>query len=72
MSRSENIVITPNGGFSGSTAGFEFWDEESSPERAWNVYTAGYTGNNMFAFVNTWGASISITNNGKEEAKLTI
>jgi len=75
LSRSENITITPDGGFSGSTAGFQFWDEESSPERAWNVYSSGYTGNAMgslFAGIGTWSASLSISNNGVEQANLTL
>jgi hypothetical protein len=75
LSRSEDIIITPNGGFAGNTAGFQFWDEESTPERAWNIYTKGYTGNymnNLFYGLNSYGAKLSILENGQETASLSF
>ena len=75
LSRSEDIVITPDGGFSGNTAGFQFWDEESTPERAYNIYSSGYTGkymDNVFFGLNSYGAKFSVLENGTETASLTI
>ena len=75
LSRSEAIIVTPDGGFTGNTAGFEFWDEESTPERAWNVYSKGYTGNyvnNIFSGLNSYGAKFSILEDGIETTTITI
>jgi hypothetical protein len=75
LSRSEDIVITPGGGFAGNTSGFQFWDEESTPERAYNIYSKGYTGkymDNVFFGLNSYGAKFSVLENGEETASLTI
>ena len=75
LSRSEDIVVTPDGGFTGNTAGFQFWDEESTPERAWDTYSKGYTGNymnNIFYGFNSYGAKFSILENGVETSTITL
>ena len=75
LSRSEDIIVTPDGGFTGNTAGFQFWDEESTPERAWDIYSKGYTGNyvnNIFSGLNSYGAKFSILEDGIETTTITI
>lgn len=75
LSNSENITITPDGGFDGITAGFQFWDDESAPDRAWSVYSKGWSGNylsNLFYGLNSYGMKFSILDNGVESAAITI
>ena len=75
LSRSEDIIVTPDGGFTGNTAGFQFWDEESTPERAWNIYSKGYTGNAMdyfFSGLNSYSAKFSILEDGVETSTITL
>ena len=75
LSRSEDIIVTPDGGFTGNTAGFQFWDEESTPERAWDIYSKGYTGKYMdtvFYGLNSYGAKFSILEDGVETSTITI
>lgn len=45
------VYVTPMGGFSGWTSRFQYWPESSDPQKAWNIYKAGYGGSllgNMF------------------------
>lgn len=45
------VYITPNGGFSGWTAKFQYWSDAVNPQQAWDVYYKGYGGSwlaNMF------------------------
>ena len=34
------VYITPNGGFSGWTAKFQYWPDSCDPQKAWNIYKA--------------------------------
>jgi len=36
------VYITPNGGFSGWTAKFQYWPDSCDPQKAWNIYKAGW------------------------------
>jgi hypothetical protein len=40
----EPVVVTPNGGFAGYTANFQYFDRPSNPQQAWSIYRAGYGG----------------------------
>lgn len=45
VSSGSAVYVTPNNGFSGFTAKFQYWSDSCSPQKAWNIYKAGY-GNN--------------------------
>jgi hypothetical protein len=75
LSRREDIIVTPDGGFTGNTSGFQFWDEESTPERAWTIYSKGYSGNsvnNIFSGLNSYGSKLSILEDGIETSTISI
>ena len=37
-----NVYVTPNGGFSGWTAKFQYYPNSIDPQTAWNIYQQGY------------------------------
>jgi hypothetical protein len=39
-----DILVTPNGGFSGYTTTFKYWSDASNPQQAYNIYKAGFGG----------------------------
>lgn len=44
INSSAPVYITPNGGFSGWTSKFQYWPNSTNPQRAWDIYKAGYGG----------------------------
>jgi len=43
-SSGSDVHLTPNGGFSGFTSNFQYWDKGSNPQEAYNIYRNGYGG----------------------------
>lgn len=43
-----------------------------SPEEAWNIYSAGYSGAGMFNFLHSYKLNFSITNNNQVVSKFSI
>ena len=71
----KNIVVTPDGGFSGKTAGLQYVDKESEPQDVWGIYSNGYTGNfvdNLFYGINQYRLKISLMSEGTEEGSVEI
>lgn len=70
---SANIRITPEGGFSGHTAKFKFWPYPMSPQKAWDVYSEGYTTGLGFAnFFAKYSVKLSLLENNVEESSITF
>tara|TARA_B110000114_G_C15000508_1_gene360539 strand:+ start:40 stop:741 length:702 start_codon:yes stop_codon:yes gene_type:complete len=44
VTNGSDVVVTPDGGFSGSTSNFQYWDKASNPQEAYNIYRKGYGG----------------------------
>jgi len=67
-----NVILTPDGGFEGSTTKFSYYPYPLNPEQAWNIYQQGY-GNGLFAnLFGKYQLNITLTQNGTEEASVTI
>lgn len=43
VDKSSDVYITPVGGFSGSTAKFQYFDNATNPQEAWNIYATGWS-----------------------------
>ena len=72
---SKNVLITPGGGFSGSTSGFQYFDNESEPQKAYEIYRSGWTGNffnNLFYGVSRYGVKLSLMTDGEETGSFQI
>ena len=54
------IYITPMGGFSGWTSNFQYWPEASSPQKAWDIYNAGYGGSLLGSIFGKYTIKVSV------------
>ena len=54
------IYVTPMGGFSGWTARFQYWPEASSPQKAWDIYKAGYGGSLLGSIFGKYTIKVSV------------
>jgi hypothetical protein len=55
-----SVYVTPMGGFSGWTSRFQYWPESSNPQKAWDVYKAGYGGSLLGSMFGKYTVKISL------------
>lgn len=67
-----DVYVTPGGGFDGSTSKFAYYPNSLNPEQAWNIYEDGYSGGILSNLTGAYQLNISVLQNGKQEASLTI
>ncbi len=75
VDKTKNILITPGGGFSGNTAGFQYFDTESEPQKAYEIYRSGWTGNffnNIFYGISRYGVKLSLMADGEESGYVQL
>jgi hypothetical protein len=75
VNNSSNLYITPNGGFDGWTANFQYYPDSLNPQEVWNIYSKGYSGytlGNWFSIYNPYQVQISLLENGTTSGTLTI
>lgn len=66
------VFITPNGGFSGWTSRFQFWPDSTDPQKAWNIYKAGYGGSSLGSMFGDYTIKISLMEGDTEQSTYTI
>jgi hypothetical protein len=66
------VYITPNGGFSGYTAKFQYWPESCDPQKAWNVYRAGYGASMLAGLLGKYTVKVSLMEGDTEENSFSI
>lgn len=67
-----SINITPDGGFNGWTAQFQYWADATDPQTAWNIYKKG-NGNTIFSnMFGNYGLKIALMSDGAEANTITI
>jgi hypothetical protein len=54
------VYITPTGGFSGWTARFQYWADSSNPQKAWDIYKAGYGGSLLGSIFGKYTVKLSL------------
>ena len=67
-----SLYLTPQGGFSGYTARFNYWNDAMSPKQAWNVYKSGPGGNPFSNFFNQYKVQLNFLSGNDVKASLTI
>jgi hypothetical protein len=72
VNSNDNIIITPAGGFEGSTTKLQYYQYSLNPEQAWNIYQQGYGNASLANLFGSYQLSMSISQNGVEEASFTI
>jgi hypothetical protein len=66
------VYVTPNGGFSGWTSRFQYWAESSDPQKAWNIYKAGYGGSLLGSLFGKYTIKVSLMEGDNENTSYTI
>ena len=69
---SASVYLTPNGGFSGYTSRFNYWNDTINPQQAWNIYKTGPGGNMFSNFLNQYKLQLSFLKGNSVEASVTI
>ena len=67
-----NIIVTPNGGFQGWTSNFEYWDDASNPQQAYNIYKSGFGGSFLGDLFNKYRIKISFLEDNQEQGSFEI
>jgi hypothetical protein len=67
-----NIQVTPNGGFNGWTSNFEYWDDATNPQQAYNIYKSGYGGSAVGSIFNKYRLKFSFMEDNQEQASFEI
>lgn len=66
------VYITPNGGFSGWTSKFQYWPDSTDPQKAWNIYRAGYGGSWLGNMFGKYTVKVSLMEGDTEDSSFTI
>ena len=65
-----DVFITPVGGFSGSTAKFQYWDNATNPQEAWNIYASGWSSG--LSLLDKYKVVISFYEDDKKEGEVSL
>jgi uncharacterized protein (UPF0333 family) len=65
------VYVTPEGGFSGYTAKFQYYPNELDPQTAWNIYQKGY-GASLLGNMFNYKIKISLMEGDTEDSSITI
>ena len=66
------IYVTPMGGFSGWTSRFQYWSDSSDPQKAWNIYKAGYGGGMLSSIFGKYTVKVAIMSGDTENSTFTF
>jgi len=69
---SKNIITATDGDLQGFISNVVYNPDYFSPEEAWNIYSAGYSGAGMFNFLQSYKLNFSITNNNQTLGQFSI
>lgn len=72
VNSSDDIIVTPAGGFEGSTTKLQYYQNSLNPEQAWTIYQQGYGNTSLANLFGSYQLNMSISQNGVEEASFTI
>ncbi len=72
INQDANIVVTPNGGFSGVTTNFQYWNDATNPQQAYNIYKDGFGGSIMGNLFNKYRIKFSFLEDEKEKYAFEI
>lgn len=67
-----NVIKATDGDLEGFISNVVYNADYFSPEDAWNIYSAGYSGAGMFNFLTSYKLNFSITNNNQVVSQVSI
>jgi hypothetical protein len=66
------VYITPYGGFSGWTSRFQYWSNETDPQKAWNIYEQGYGNSVLGNLFGKYTIKVSLMEGDAEDSSIVI
>ena len=66
------VYVTPMGGFSGWTSRFQYWPDATNPQKAWDIYKAGYGGSLLSSLFGKYTIKVSLMEGDTEESSFEI
>ena len=66
------VYVTPNGGFSGWTAKFQYWNYSCDPQTAWNIYEAGYGASMLSNLFGKYTVKVSLMDGSTENSSFSV
>lgn len=71
VNNNADVYVTPNGGFNGWTAKFQYYPEPLNPQDAYNIYSAGYS-SGYGGMLDSYQVSVSLVQNGTTTKSITL
>ena len=68
----EDVQITPGGGFQGNVSSVKYWATPISPQQAWNIYKHGPSGSSFSDLFTKYQLKFVFMSNGQEQGEFTI
>jgi hypothetical protein len=72
INNEKDLIVTPNGGFKGYTAKFQYLGNSVNPEQAYDIYKAGYGGNIFGDLFNKYKIKVSYLKDNEEKGSIEI
>lgn len=72
VNNNADILVTPDGGFSGWTSSFKFWADASNPQQAYNIYKAGFGGSILGNAINKYRFRFSLVQDNNVKSSFEI
>lgn len=72
INQAANVYVTPNGGFSGWTTRFQYWNDATNPQVAWDMYKKGYGGSLLGELFGKYSVKVAFLENDRESSSFTI
>jgi hypothetical protein len=66
------VYVTPMGGFSGWSSKFQYWADSSNPQKAWNIYKAGYGGSLLGSLFGKYTIKLSLMEGDTEDSSISF
>ena len=67
MDKDSNVVLTPDGGFSGATSKFRYFSRTINPREAYDIYREGPGGNALTDMLNKYKLKLSFMKDNEEK-----
>lgn len=69
----QQVFLTPNGGFSGWTSKFQYFARPGNPQEAWNIYRQGYGGESIFGnLFGNYKVKVALVQGDTENKSITL
>jgi len=69
---SSDVIITPDGGFSGFTSNIQYLSVSSNPQQAYNIYKDGMGGSFLGDMMSKYSLKVSFLEDNQEQSSFQI